>query len=113
MIIYLTTILKQEDEHKEESIFGVPVCGLNFSTPVVDQADYTGEIHYMRPNVHRKCCLDLAIEYNKRKQDPLLFLLILVVSEAMLYFVTNRTYQGQWYIIIYFLFKKHYQIGRE
>ena len=55
MIIYLTTILKQEDEHKEESIFGVPVCRLNFSTPVVDQADYTGEIHYMRPNVHRKC----------------------------------------------------------
>jgi hypothetical protein len=47
MMIYLnTTLLKQEDEHKEESILGVPICGLNFSTPVVDKADYTGEIHY-------------------------------------------------------------------
>jgi hypothetical protein len=38
-----TVLLKKEDEHEEVSILGIPICGLNFSTPVIDQADYTGE----------------------------------------------------------------------
>jgi hypothetical protein len=33
-------------KYEEELISGVPVCGSNFNTPVVDQAYYTGEIHY-------------------------------------------------------------------
>jgi hypothetical protein len=42
----ITTLLKQKEEYEEESIFGVPVCGSNFKTPVIDQAYYAGEIHY-------------------------------------------------------------------
>ncbi|HZB74380.1 MAG TPA: hypothetical protein VE378_06510 [Nitrososphaeraceae archaeon] len=42
----ITPSLKQEEEYEEESVSGVPVCGSNFNTPVVDQAYYTGEIHY-------------------------------------------------------------------
>jgi hypothetical protein len=38
--------LKQKEENEEEPIFGVPVCGSNFNTPVIDQAYYTEEIHY-------------------------------------------------------------------
>jgi hypothetical protein len=34
------------DEKEESSILGVPVCGANFSTPVLDQAYYIGEIRY-------------------------------------------------------------------
>jgi hypothetical protein len=31
---------------EEEPVEGVPVCGGNLSTPVVDQANYIKEIHY-------------------------------------------------------------------
>jgi hypothetical protein len=41
-----TPSLKQEEKHEQGSILGVPVCASNFSTPVVDQAGYTREIHY-------------------------------------------------------------------
>ena len=39
---------KEEDEQQEneEQIQGIPVCGANLSSPVVDEAQYIGEIHY-------------------------------------------------------------------
>ena len=40
-----TSSLKQEEEY-EELISGVPICGSNFSTPVVDQVYHTAEIHF-------------------------------------------------------------------
>ena len=33
-----------EDEPEEKA--GIPVCGANLSTPVVDTSSYIGEIHY-------------------------------------------------------------------
>ena len=38
--------LIQQIEENEEGEEGVPVCGGNLSTPVVDTVDYTGEVHY-------------------------------------------------------------------
>ena len=38
--------LIQQIEENEEEEEGVPVCGGNLSTPVVDTVDYTGEVHY-------------------------------------------------------------------
>jgi hypothetical protein len=35
---------REEQEQLEES--GIPVCGANLSSPVVDQANYIDEIHY-------------------------------------------------------------------
>ena len=35
---------KQEQQSQLES--GIPVCGANLSSPVVDQAKYIDEIHY-------------------------------------------------------------------
>jgi hypothetical protein len=37
---------KEEEEEKVEDIMGVPICGGNLSSPVVDTVDYIGEIHY-------------------------------------------------------------------
>jgi hypothetical protein len=37
---------KEEEEEKEEDVMGVPVCGGNLSSPVVDAINYIGEIHY-------------------------------------------------------------------
>jgi hypothetical protein len=37
---------KEEEEEKVEDIIGVPVCGGNLSSPVVDAVNYIGEIHY-------------------------------------------------------------------
>ena len=37
---------EEEEEEKVEDIIGVPVCGGNLSSPVVDTVDYIGEIHY-------------------------------------------------------------------
>jgi hypothetical protein len=31
---------------EEEECEGLPVCGANLSTPVIDQANYIQEIHY-------------------------------------------------------------------
>jgi hypothetical protein len=42
-------IEKQEEEQQEEGgaqIQGIPVCGANLSSPVVDVAHYIEEIHY-------------------------------------------------------------------
>jgi hypothetical protein len=33
-------------EKHEEEIEGVPVCGANFASPVVDTAYYIDEVHY-------------------------------------------------------------------
>jgi hypothetical protein len=46
-----SSILLQKGEEKEQEQQsqleqGVPVCGANLSSPVVDQANYIGEIHY-------------------------------------------------------------------
>jgi hypothetical protein len=46
-VIYLNTkLLQQEKDKEEELVTGIPVCALNLSTPVIDQADYTKEIYY-------------------------------------------------------------------
>jgi hypothetical protein len=42
---------EQEEEEQEEQQqwqleSGIPVCGANLSSPVVDQANYIDEIHY-------------------------------------------------------------------
>jgi hypothetical protein len=37
--------LIQQLENEEERE-GVPVCGANLSTPVVDTVNYIGEVHY-------------------------------------------------------------------
>ena len=42
--ILLETEEEQEQQFQLES--GIPVCGANLSSPVVDQANYIGEIHY-------------------------------------------------------------------
>ena len=36
----------EEEEQKEGHVGGIPVCGANLSSPVVDQAYYIDEIHY-------------------------------------------------------------------
>lgn len=33
-------------ENKETEETGIPVCGGNLSTPVIDTTNYIGEIHY-------------------------------------------------------------------
>ena len=38
--------LVQQVEENEEEEEGVPVCGGNLSTPVVDTVNYIGEVHY-------------------------------------------------------------------
>jgi hypothetical protein len=40
---------EEEEEHEQQSQLeqqGIPVCGANLSSPVVDQANYIDEIHY-------------------------------------------------------------------
>ncbi|MFL6421322.1 MAG: hypothetical protein ACJ71P_18210 [Nitrososphaeraceae archaeon] len=37
---------EKEQEQQSQLEQGVPVCGANLSSPVVDQANYIGEIHY-------------------------------------------------------------------
>jgi len=38
--------LIQQVEENEEDVMGVPVCGGNLSSPVVDTVNYIGEVHY-------------------------------------------------------------------
>jgi hypothetical protein len=49
-IIFNMSLLieKQEEEQQEgeAQMQGIPVCGANLSSPVVDQAYYIEEIHY-------------------------------------------------------------------
>jgi hypothetical protein len=37
---------KEQEEEQSYLELGIPVCGANLSTPVVDQANYIAEIHY-------------------------------------------------------------------
>jgi hypothetical protein len=37
---------EEQHEENEEQIQGIPVCGANLSSPVVDEAQYIEEIHY-------------------------------------------------------------------
>ena len=37
---------EEQQEENEEQIQGIPVCGANLSSPVVDEAQYIEEIHY-------------------------------------------------------------------
>jgi hypothetical protein len=43
-------LLKKGEEEEQEQQWqleqGIPVCGANLSSPVVDQANYINEIHY-------------------------------------------------------------------
>jgi hypothetical protein len=41
MVSSQTILEQQEDEDG-----GIPVCGANYSSPVVDQASFIDEIHY-------------------------------------------------------------------
>jgi hypothetical protein len=45
-LIFRTTEQKEIDEEGKSSAWGIPICGGNLSTPVLDQAYYIGEIHY-------------------------------------------------------------------
>ena len=36
----------KEEKEKVEDVIGVPVCGGNLSSPVVDTVNYIGEVHY-------------------------------------------------------------------
>jgi acetaldehyde dehydrogenase (acetylating) len=38
--------VKENEEVEEKEKVGVPVCGGNLSSPVVDAVNYIGEIHY-------------------------------------------------------------------
>jgi hypothetical protein len=37
---------EEEQEQQSQLESGIPVCGANLSSPVVDQAKYIDEIHY-------------------------------------------------------------------
>ena len=37
---------KEKQEQQSQLELGIPVCGANLSSPVVDQANYIDEIHY-------------------------------------------------------------------
>ena len=39
-------LLEKEQQEQSYLELGIPVCGANLSTPVVDQANYIDEIHY-------------------------------------------------------------------
>ena len=37
---------KGEEDEQEQLELGIPVCGANLSSPVVDQANFIDQIHY-------------------------------------------------------------------
>ena len=39
-------LIQQVEEKEEEDILGIPVCGGNLSSSVVDTVNYIGEVHY-------------------------------------------------------------------
>jgi hypothetical protein len=43
MMLLMSLLIEEEQQQKEE---GVPVCGANLSSPVVDTAYYIDEVHY-------------------------------------------------------------------
>jgi hypothetical protein len=36
----------EKEKEEEEEMGGVPVCSANLSSPVIDTANYIGEVHY-------------------------------------------------------------------
>ena len=42
-MLLMSLLIEEEQQQKEE---GVPVCGANLSSPVVDTAYYIDEVHY-------------------------------------------------------------------
>jgi hypothetical protein len=45
----MSILIEEQDEKEEEAavvVEGVPVCGANLSSPVVDKAYYIEQIHY-------------------------------------------------------------------
>ena len=44
--ILLEKLEKEKQEQQAHLEQGVPICGANLSSPVVDQANYIDEIHY-------------------------------------------------------------------
>ncbi len=44
MMLLMSLLIEEEQQQKEEE--GVPVCGANLSSPVVDTAYYIDEVHY-------------------------------------------------------------------
>ena len=42
----MSIIATEEQEQEEELIEGIPVCGANLSSPVVDTSAYINQIHY-------------------------------------------------------------------
>jgi hypothetical protein len=46
-VSYSILLEKEEKEHKQSQLEqGIPICGANLSSPVVDLANYIDEIHY-------------------------------------------------------------------
>ena len=39
-------LLEREEREQSQLEQGIPICGANLSSPVVDQANYIDEIHY-------------------------------------------------------------------
>ena len=37
---------RQEEQQQSQLESGIPVCGANLSTPILDQSHYINEIHY-------------------------------------------------------------------
>jgi hypothetical protein len=49
IIFNMSLLLEKQEEEQQEGeaqMQGIPVCGANLSSPVVDQAYYIEEIHY-------------------------------------------------------------------
>jgi hypothetical protein len=43
----MSIMIEEQDEKEEEAVVeGVPVCGANLSSPVVDTVYYIDQIHY-------------------------------------------------------------------
>ncbi|HEY6884388.1 MAG TPA: hypothetical protein VI278_10160 [Nitrososphaeraceae archaeon] len=45
----MSLLIEEQEEEQQEGeaqIQGIPVCGANLSSPVVDEAHYIEEIHY-------------------------------------------------------------------
>jgi hypothetical protein len=44
----MSILIEEQEEKKEEAVVveGVPVCGANLSSPVVDMVYYIDQIHY-------------------------------------------------------------------
>ena len=43
----MSILIEEQEEEKEQAVIeGVPVCGANLSSPVMDTAYYIDQIHY-------------------------------------------------------------------